>query len=144
MQTLNPGVEVCSQTEGRSNPISSRNSLEADVSGLLLGLCSPGHSLLHSSLTPIQEKMSLHTSAPLPTPHSTPLLPGFTAQPQQPAFSTGSLFIPILPFTALPLSFFSLPLPSSPLQGADQFTVFLGGVRTPPPTYPHPSTHCHP
>lgn len=47
--------------------------------------------------------MSLHTSAPHP--------PSSTAQPQQPGFSTGSLFILILQHTALPLSFFSLPLP---------------------------------
>lgn len=91
--------------------------------------------------------MSLHTSAPPPPPTPHPHLPGFTAQPHQPS--------PLAPSsssssssTALPLSFFSLllhppsPTPTIPLQGADQFTVFLGGVRTPQP--PHPSTHRHP
>lgn len=59
------------------------------------------------------------------------------------AFSTGSIFVLILSslLCRSPFSHFS-SLPPSPLQGADQFTVFLGGVRNPHP--PHPSTHCHP
>lgn len=91
--------------------------------------------------------MSLHTSAPphppLPTPtflvlqHShTSLLHWLHLHPHPPA----PLLCPSLfsHFSSTPPS----PTPTIPLQGADQFTVFLGGVRTPQP--PHPSTHRHP
>lgn len=75
----------------------------------------PGYSSLQPKLTPIQEKMSLHTSSaafphsslaiaqppPLPFPS-----PGFIAQLQHPAFSTRPLLLVILHLSALPLSFF--------------------------------------
>lgn len=96
----------------------------------------PGHSLPQPKLTPIQEKMSLHTSSSLTAPflslsfllpssrfYSSAPTPGFSPHrhPSSPCFAARS---PIF-------SLFSPPLPFS-LWGADQFTASLGSVRASP------------
>ena len=130
---------VCSQTQG-AVPISSYNSLVAHVPGPLPELRSQG-----CAPRPVSTPFLTH-------PHPgkdesshlcTPPPPSWFYSTCTTAFSTGSILI--LQLTTLPLSFFSPPPPHpttpAPLQGADQFTVFLGGVRK--PHTPLPSTHCH-
>lgn len=110
----------------------------------------PGLSLLRPKLTPIQKKMSLHTSSAA-LPHSSLPITLFSPSWFYSLAPTPSFFHSpsshrhpsFLCFAALLSSHFpSLPL-FLPLLGADQFTVSLGGVRK-APAHPHPSTRSHP